>query len=387
MVMKVMMATTSAVALISAHGRATPHSRSQTARLAAERSLADDAVEHADGGDAHLHRREELCGLSSSPSAARAPLSPASAMAVSLARLLAGHGQLGHGEDAVEQRLAARSAENPCTTGQNEHMPMYLIGDLQGCDQRPAAACWQKVDFSPSRDTLYLLGDLVNRGPDSLAVLRRLSSLGDAARCLLGNHDLHLIAMSQGVRKPGRSDTSQEIMAAPDGPALLDWLRHRPLAMQANGWLMVHAGVLPQWTVTKTLALAAEVQAVLSATDWTGFIAQMYGNEPARWDEFNVLTRLRFCTPDGTMDFLVKEGAAAAPPGFYPWYDTPGRRTAGTPVAFGHWSTLSTPPRDDVFALDTGCVWGGCLTALRLDPAGAHERRSVHCPQAQRPGE
>jgi bis(5'-nucleosyl)-tetraphosphatase (symmetrical) len=276
-------------------------------------------------------------------------------------------------------------------------MALYLIGDVQGCDDA-LSRLLAEIGFSPSRDNLWLLGDLVNRGPDSLGVLRRMRALEGSAHAILGNHDLHLLALSQGVRRPHRSDTLDTVLAAPDGAALLDWLRRRPLAAQAQGVLMVHAGVLPQWTVTKTLALAAEVQAVLSATDWTGFIAQMYGNEPARWDEslagtdrlrmiLNVLTRLRFCTPDGTMDFLVKEGAAAAPPGFYPWYDTPGRRTAGTPVAFGHWSTLSTPPRDDVFALDTGCVWGGCLTALRLDPAGAHERRSVHCPQAQRPGE
>jgi bis(5'-nucleosyl)-tetraphosphatase (symmetrical) len=274
-----------------------------------------------------------------------------------------------------------------------------LIGDMQGCDDALWGACWSEMAFSPSRDTCICWATWSTAGPDSLRRAAPHACAGRrCTRCLLGNHDLHLLALSQGVRRPHRSDTLDTVLAAPDGAALLDWLRRRPLAAQAQGVLMVHAGVLPQWTVTKTLALAAEVQAVLSATDWTGFIAQMYGNEPARWDEslagtdrlrmiLNVLTRLRFCTPDGTMDFLVKEGAAAAPPGFYPWYDTPGRRTAGTPVAFGHWSTLSTPPRDDVFALDTGCVWGGCLTALRLDPAGAHERRSVHCPQAQRPGE
>eukprot|EP01031_Cornospumella_fuschlensis_P011128 gene11128-13608_t len=163
-------------------------------------------------------------------------------------------------------------------------MPMYMIGDLQGCNT-PLLRLLEKVDFSPSRDTLYLLGDLVNRGPESLAVLRHLSSLGDAAKCLLGNHDLHLIAMWQGVRKPGRSDTSQEVIAAPDGAALLDWLRHRPMAMQAQGWLMVHAGVVPAWTPTDTLERAQEVHAVLGSPDLPAFLHSMYGNTPDHWSD------------------------------------------------------------------------------------------------------
>ena len=275
-------------------------------------------------------------------------------------------------------------------------MPMYMIGDLQGCHQ-PLLRLLQKVDFSPSRDTLYVLGDLVNRGPESLAVLRHLSSLGDAARCLLGNHDLHLIAMSQGVRKPGRSDTSQEIIAAPDGPALLDWLRHRPLAMQANGWLMVHAGVLPQWTWAQTMARAAEVESVLRGPDLADFLRQMYGDDPATWDDqlkgaarlrviVNALTRLRFCSPDGAMEFATKEGADSAPAGYRPWFDVPGRRTSEVTVAFGHWSTLGWLGRPDVIALDSGCVWGGHLSAIRLDDAGRHELIRVKCAQMQKPG-
>jgi bis(5'-nucleosyl)-tetraphosphatase (symmetrical) len=276
-------------------------------------------------------------------------------------------------------------------------MALYLIGDVQGCD----AALGQLLDklaFSPSRDTLYLLGDLVNRGPDSLAVLRRMVALNGAAHCLLGNHDLHLLATAHGVRKPHRSDTVGDILRATDRSALLDWLRHRPLALQAHGWLLVHAGVLPSWDAAQTLALAGEVEAVLRSKEWVAFLHGMYGDQPDRWHDglqgaerlrviVNALTRLRFCSAEGAMEFATKNAAAPAPPGFMPWFEVPGRRTAGTPLAFGHWSTLKEVPRADVLALDTGCVWGGCLTAARLlDAPGAVERISVDCPQAQAPG-
>ncbi len=278
-------------------------------------------------------------------------------------------------------------------------MALYLIGDVQGCD----AALGQLLDtvaFSPSRDRLIVLGDLVNRGPASLAALRRLVALGDAAQTLLGNHDLHLLGLACGVRRPHRLDTATDVLAAPEREALLRWLRQRPLAWREHDVLMVHAGVLPSWTSAQTLALAAEVQAVLRSADWADFLQQMYGNEPDRWQGdlqgadrlrviVNALTRLRFCTPDGRMEFATKEGgAAAAPPGYLPWFDVPGRRTAGEVLAFGHWSTLGwIENRPTLLSLDTGCVWGGCLTAVRLEP-GAHvaERIQVRCPQAQRPG-
>ena len=276
-------------------------------------------------------------------------------------------------------------------------MALYLIGDVQGCDAA-LGRLLDKLAFSPSRDTLYLLGDLVNRGPDSLAVLRRLVALGGAAHCLLGNHDLHLLATAHGVRKPHRSDTVGDILRATDRSALLDWLRQRPMALQAHGWLMVHAGVLPGWDAAQTLALAGEVETVLRSTDWVDFLRGMYGDQPDHWRDdlqgaerlrviVNALTRLRFCSAEGVMEFATKNAAAAAPPGFMPWFDVPGRRTAGAPVAFGHWSTLKRVPRADVLPLDTGCVWGGCLTAARLlDDGGAVERVSVDCPQAQAPG-
>lgn len=280
-------------------------------------------------------------------------------------------------------------------------MALYLIGDVQGCDE-PLGRLLDTLDFSPSRDQLVLLGDLVNRGPDSLAVLRRLQRLGDAAQCLIGNHDLHWLGAVHGARRAGRKDTLHALAAAPDHAALLDWMRHRAMALHrrigGRDLLMVHAGVLPSWDVAQTLALAREVEAVLRGSALTGFLHQMYGNTPARWDDalqgtarlraiVNALTRLRFCRTDGTMDFDTKGDADEAPPGFMPWFDVPGRRTAEATVACGHWSTLGYVSRPDLLATDTGCVWGGCLTAVRIG-ATLHEREriDVQCPQAQRPG-
>jgi bis(5'-nucleosyl)-tetraphosphatase (symmetrical) len=271
----------------------------------------------------------------------------------------------------------------------------YLVGDLQGCcdafDRLLA-----ELDFSPSRDTLHVLGDLVNRGPDSLRTLQRLRALGAAATCLLGNHDLHLLAVAEGVRPPHKSDTLDDILQGPDCDAWLEWVRQRPLADLAHGWLLVHAGVVPQWSAEQTLALAAEVQRLLRGPDLHGFLQVMYGNEPAQWRDdlagadrwrfvINVLTRIRFCTAEGRLDFKAKEGAGAAPPGYLPWFEVPGRRTAGQPMAFGHWSTLGLVNQPALLALDTGCVWGGQLTAVRVD-GGRREVVQVRCAQAQVPG-
>lgn len=278
----------------------------------------------------------------------------------------------------------------------NGRMAVYLVGDVQGCDEA-LSRLLEKVGFSASRDTVYLLGDLVNRGPDSVSVLRRLMALDGAAHVVLGNHDLHALAVAAGVRRPGPMDTLQALLTAPDRADLLLWLRQQALALQAHGVLMVHAGVLPQWSAADTLARAAEVEAVLRGPDWLAFLQNMYGNQPTRWDPelqdwprwrviVNALTRLRFCSLDGTMEFDTKEGADRAPAGFMPWFDVPGRRTAQDVVAFGHWSTLGWLDRQDVVALDTGCVWGGCLTALQLQPSGPHHRVQVPCPAMQRPG-
>jgi bis(5'-nucleosyl)-tetraphosphatase (symmetrical) len=272
---------------------------------------------------------------------------------------------------------------------------IYLVGDVQGCCS-PLERLLATLDFSPSRDHLYVLGDLVNRGPDSLGVLRRLSALGGAATCLLGNHDLHLLAVAHGVRKPHRSDTLGGILDGVEREDWLHWLRQQRLAVHEHGWLMVHAGVVPQWDAAQTAALAGEVEAMLRGPDLGGFLTEMYGNAPDRWEDglqgierwrcvVNSLTRLRFCAADGTMEFATKEGAGGAPEGYMPWFDVPGRRTAGTPVAFGHWSTLGLINRDDLLSLDTGCVWGGQLTAVRVDGA-TREVIQVDCPQSQKPG-
>lgn len=271
----------------------------------------------------------------------------------------------------------------------------YLIGDLQGCcdafDRLLA-----ELDFSPSRDRLTVLGDLVNRGPASLPTLRRLRDLGDAADALLGNHDLHLLAVAHGVRPEHRSDTLRDILETPEREAWIDWVRQRPLALRREGWLCVHAGLPPQWDAARTLALADEVQTMLRGPDLRDFLFVMYGNEPARWrDELhgadrwrfviNVLTRVRFVAADGTLDFKTKDAALQAPPGLTPWFEAPGRRSEGEPVAFGHWSTLGLVNRPDLLALDTGCVWGGRLTAVRVD-GGRREVTQVSCQQAQVPG-
>jgi bis(5'-nucleosyl)-tetraphosphatase (symmetrical) len=275
-------------------------------------------------------------------------------------------------------------------------MAVYWVGDVQGCDA-PLGRLLDTVDFSPSRDTVFVLGDLVNRGPASADVLRRLMRMGHAAQCVLGNHDLHLLAVAAGTGRLKPMDTLDGILHASDRPALLDWLRHQRMALWDHGVLMVHAGVLPSWSVAQTLALAGEVEAVLRGPDLSDFLHQMYGNEPAAWRDdltgaarlrvvVNALTRLRFCSADGVMEFASKEGAGAAPAGFMPWFDVPGRRTANVTVAFGHWSTLGPLQRPDVWALDTGCVWGGCLSAMRLAPDGQRELIQVKCDQAQKPG-
>jgi bis(5'-nucleosyl)-tetraphosphatase (symmetrical) len=282
-------------------------------------------------------------------------------------------------------------------------MSTYVIGDLQGC-AASFDALLERVAFDATRDRIWLVGDLVNRGPDSLATLRRVIALGDAATVVLGNHDLHLLAVSAGVRRAGRGDTLDDILAAPDAERLLDWLRHRPLAFRDTvggaDVLMVHAGVLPTWTVDDTLRHAAELAAALRGDAWRDTLANLFGNQPDLWSEsltgherlraiVNVLTRLRFCSADGRVDLKAKDAPALAgssfpapPHGFKPWFDIETRLTRGTLVVFGHWSTLGLMIRDDVIALDTGCVWGGQLTAIRLEDRAVFQ---VACPQALAP--
>jgi len=273
----------------------------------------------------------------------------------------------------------------------------FAIGDVQGC----LDGLLSLVDRIDRRETsgtparLWLVGDLVNRGPQSLATLRWAIANEHRITAVLGNHDLHLLAVAAGIRPLHRSDTLAEILAAPDVAELLDWVRRRPLAHLENGHLMVHAGVLPQWSAQRTLELAAEVQQVLAGPRWTDFLRVMYGNEPARWDDrlsgadrlrviVNSLTRLRFCTPQGTMDFKAKQGADSPPAGHLPWFDVPGRASTDVTVVFGHWSTLGLVMRPNLLALDTGCVWGGALTAVRLADRSIAQ---VRCGQAVRPGD
>jgi bis(5'-nucleosyl)-tetraphosphatase (symmetrical) len=272
----------------------------------------------------------------------------------------------------------------------------YLIGDVQGCCDA-FDRLLDAIAFSPSRDGLTLVGDLVNRGPQSLKVLQRLRDLGNAADALLGNHDLHLLAVAYGVRPEHANDTLREILDSPERAQWIEWLRARPLALQRHGWLCVHAGLAPAWTAARTLELAAEVQAMLSGPDLADFMPLMYGNEPSRWSEtligaerwryvINVLTRARFVhAADGRLDFKLKEGAERAPPGLVPWFDAPGRASAGSPIAFGHWSALGLINRSDLLALDTGCVWGGSLTAVRVD-GGRREVIQVRCEPSATPG-
>ncbi|WP_211451715.1 symmetrical bis(5'-nucleosyl)-tetraphosphatase [Collimonas antrihumi] len=270
---------------------------------------------------------------------------------------------------------------------------LYAIGDLQGCYQS-LLSLLEKIDSTTPDARLIFVGDLVNRGPQSLATLRLIRSLGDRAQALLGNHDLHLLAAAHGIRKLHRSDTLDEILNAPDRDELLDWLRQRPLALLEDGHLFVHAGTLPQWSAAKTVSLAQEVENVLRGPHWVEFLREMYGDKPARWDDalqgnerlrciVNALTRLRFCTEDGTMELTAKGSTGISLPGYLPWFDVPQRQTRDVTVVCGHWSTLGLVLRPNLIGLDTGCVWGGKLTAIRL---ADRLLLQVSCPQAQRPG-
>lgn len=272
-------------------------------------------------------------------------------------------------------------------------MKTYAIGDIQGCQPRLEELLERIHVASPDAEFIFV-GDLVNRGPRSLETLRRIRALGTSAQVVLGNHDLHLLAVAHGIRNAHRTDTLDEILNAPDRDELLDWLRKQPLALMKNGYLLVHAGVLPQWTAQQTLDLADEVQTVLSSPDWVAFLRQMYGNTPAKWDDalegadrlrciVNALTRIRFCTEDGTMEFGGTKGADADLPGYLRWFDVPGRKTSDVTVVFGHWSTLGLIMRPDIISIDTGCLWGGKLSAVCLQDRSVIQ---VDCPEYQRAG-
>jgi len=255
-------------------------------------------------------------------------------------------------------------------------MALYAIGDIQGCHTE-FRDLLDVIGFDVSRDRLWLVGDLVNRGAGSLAVLRDVMAMGDAATAVLGNHDFHLLTIAAGHRKPHRGDTLDDILAAPDRDALVAWLMRRPLVVVEGDHAMVHAGLLPSWTVAQALSLSREVEAVLASERAHEFLGVLYGDEPRRWRDdltgydrlrvvVNACTRLRFCTSDDTMELAEKRGVESTPAGFAPWFQHPARRSASAVVVCGHWSTLDLLLTPNVMMLDSGCVWGGALTAVRL---------------------
>ncbi len=256
-------------------------------------------------------------------------------------------------------------------------MATYAIGDLQGCFD-PLQELLAEIGFSVTRDRLWLVGDLVNRGPQSLEILRFVKSLGERAISVLGNHDLHLLMVAEGRAKLHAKDTLAAVLNAPDRDELLAWLRGQPL-MHADGeYAMVHAGLLPSWSVGRALDLAREAEHALQASDWRALMAHMYGNQPDQWDDaltghdrlrviINAMTRLRICAPDGRMEFSHKGGIEDIPPGYLPWFAVPGRKSANATIICGHWSAIGLLAEKTLLALDSGCLWGRRLSAVRLE--------------------
>jgi bis(5'-nucleosyl)-tetraphosphatase (symmetrical) len=258
-------------------------------------------------------------------------------------------------------------------------MTTYAIGDIQGCYD-DLMRLLENLHFEPAKDSLWFVGDLVNRGPKSLETLRFVKDLGDAAITVLGNHDLHLLALESGKRPPKKKDTLHDIFDAPDCDELLHWLRHRPLIHydRDRKQVLVHAGLPPQWKAKKAVQYAAEVETILRSNQHTELFHNMYGDEPTLWDEeltgwprirfiINALTRMRYCSPDGRLNLNEKYAPGTQPRGLIPWFEAPERRSRKKEIIFGHWSTLGLVKREGVIALDTGCVWGGQLTAVDLD--------------------
>jgi len=270
-------------------------------------------------------------------------------------------------------------------------MATYAIGDLQGCYD-PLVRLLDYLNFSSENDRLWCVGDLVNRGPQSLEVLRYVKGLGTAAVTVLGNHDLHLVMQAAGFGKANKEDTLEPILTAPDRDELLAWLRALPLFHVENHWAMVHAGLLPAWDVTKAQALSDEVSAALTAPNYVDFLANMWGSEPdawrddlAGWDRLrvvvNAMTRMRFVTSDERMEFRApgaKGPPERGPAGCVPWFDAPNRKSADHAIVCGHWSALGFRQTDKLLALDSGCLWGGSLTAVRLE-----DRRVFQMPCGQ----
>ena len=268
-------------------------------------------------------------------------------------------------------------------------MATYAIGDIQGCFE-PLQRLLARISFTPGTDRLWLVGDLVNRGPQSLEVLRYVKALGSAAQCVLGNHDLHLLMRAAGCSRRRDDDTLEAVLAAADCDALLTWLRHQPLMHVEAGHAMVHAGLLPQWSVRKARRLAAEVEAALVAANYADMLAHLWGSEPPSWSNdlegftrlrviVNAMTRMRFCTPDGVMDFKTKGEADKPPRGFLPWFEIAGRKSADQVLVTGHWSALGLRLEENLLALDSGCYWGQQLSAVRLEDRAVFQVECARC--------
>ena len=273
-------------------------------------------------------------------------------------------------------------------------MAIYAIGDIQGCFQQ-LQLLLKKLKFNPDKDKLWFAGDIVNRGPHSLQTIRFIQSLGDTAITVLGNHDLHLLAVANGRGKQGRKDTIKDIIEAPDRDKLLDWLIHRPL-MHYDKKLdvcMVHAGIYPPWSIKKALGYASEVEATLQSTKSHEFFHHMYGDKPPKWSKnlkgwdrlrfiTNVFTRMRYCDYKGNLSLRDKGSPGTQPPGVLPWFHILDRKASASRIIFGHWSTLSNPEVENLYPLDTGCLWGGKLTAIKVNKK-MRKIISVDCPESQ----
>jgi bis(5'-nucleosyl)-tetraphosphatase (symmetrical) len=268
-------------------------------------------------------------------------------------------------------------------------MATYAIGDIQGCFDE-LLALFEEIGFTAGRDRVWFVGDLVNRGPQSLSVLRFVKALGDTAVTVLGNHDLHLVMCAEGYGRHHAEDTLDEVLAAPDCKELITWLRGLPLCHVEGEYMLVHAGLLPQWTPAQAQALSDEVVTALTATKYRKFLAHMWGSEPDAWQDdlagwdrlrviVNAMTRMRFCSADGVMELRGKGPPENALPGFMPWFQATGRKSASHTVVCGHWSALGLRLERNLLALDSGCLWGGSLTAVRLE-----DRRVFQTPCTRR---
>lgn len=272
-------------------------------------------------------------------------------------------------------------------------MSIYAIGDIQGCFDE-LLRLLDAIAFNENTDQLWFAGDLVNRGPKSLETLRFVKGLGDAAVTVLGNHDLHLLAAACSPRPPGKHDTLAQVLDAPDRDELLDWLRHRPLFHYNDEFCLLHAGLPPQWDFNKTRKMAVFAEKALRGPDYQRLLTHMYGNKPDIWSPtltglaklrfiINCFTRMRYCDAYGRLDFIHSGPVGSQPEKLMPWFQVPNRKNAGMRIIFGHWSTLGYYEGQNCYAIDTGCLWGGQLTALKLgEPA---QRFSIDCPGAKKP--